>query len=109
MVTEKLSRVLLFAWKRWSVAERVLSRSRTRGALRRAEAACEFWRGVHREAEASLEKIVAPNRLSHAAVSRTDYGGAFFRPPDTDLPETFPDLPVVNCGVKMRRTGGIRV
>lgn len=109
MTTEKLSRVLMFAWRRWTTAERVLSRSRDKRDLRRAEAACEFWRAIHSEVEGSLEKIVAPNRLAHAAVARTDAGGIFTRPPDTDLPETFPDLPVIGGLAKMRRLGGARV
>lgn len=106
MTTEKMIRVLSYAWKRWTMAERAYSRLDTRRRdVLRAERACEFWRGVHNAAEASLEKVVAPNRLAHAATARALVDAHFTRPPDVDLPESFPDLPLVNCGVMLRKRG----
>lgn len=110
MSTERLAKVLMFAWKRWTMAERALTHagSYRNSRARRAKKACEFWRTVHRVAETALDKAVAPNRLAHAAVSREDADAHFTRPVDTDLPESFPDLPVVNCGAMLRTNGGRR-
>ena len=105
MTTARLGKLLDFAWRRWGAAERAVSRARSVEALRPAERRCAFWRALHNRVEAVLERVVAPQRLAHAAVARTNTPPVFTRPPDTDLPETFPDLPIPNLGVILRPVG----
>lgn len=111
MEIERLGAVLNFAWRRWTAAEKALSRTNNRGAQKPIHARCEFWRRLHNRVEADLARHTAPARLAHLAASRVDDAPAFTRPTNTDLPEMFPDLPIPNVGVMLRSgsAGGKRV
>jgi hypothetical protein len=102
----EMSRVLVFAWERWGKAERALSRAPAKGPrAKAAEALCSFWRGVHNRVETELEKAAAPQRLRHLALARQNAAPTFTRPPDTDLPECFPDLPFPPTGITLPARG----